>query len=63
MSRIIKVNVGTGWANGDYNDEVALPDNWDDWTEKEQDDFLSECATDLLYNSCECAAWVEDTED
>ena len=59
MSRVIKVNVGTGWANGDHNDELELPDGWDDWEVKEQDEYLNDCAVELLHNSCDCAAWVE----
>ena len=63
MSRIIKINVSTGWANGDHNDEVEIPDDWDTMTEDEQDKYLNECATDLLFNTCECSAWVEDDEE
>lgn len=63
MSRIIKINVSTGWANGDHNDEVELPDNWDDMSEDEQDSYLDGCAMDLLYNTCECSAWVEEDND
>tara|TARA_R110000764_G_scaffold223907_1_gene312903 strand:+ start:115 stop:306 length:192 start_codon:yes stop_codon:yes gene_type:complete len=63
MSRIIKINVSTGWANGDYDEELELPDGWDDWTEEERDEFLNGCATELLHNSCECAAWVEEDEE
>ena len=60
MSRIIKVNVSTGWANGDHNDEFELPDGWDAMSEDDQNDYLNECATDLLHNTCECSAWVEE---
>jgi hypothetical protein len=62
MSRIIKINVGTGWANGDYNEEVELPDTWDTMTEDKQDEYLNECATDLLFNTCKCSVWIEDNK-
>ena len=62
MSRIIKINVSTGWANGDHNDEAELPDNWDAMSEDDQDQYLNECAVDLLHNTCECSAWVEDDD-
>ena len=63
MARIIKINVSTGWANGDHNDEVALPACWDNMKEDDQNEYLNECATDLLYNTCECSAWVEDEDE
>ena len=63
MDRIIKIHVGTGWANGDHTDEVELPVGWDKMSEKEQDNFLNECAVDLLNNTCECTAWVEEVEE
>jgi hypothetical protein len=61
MGRVIKINVGTGWSNCDYNEELEIPNGWDDWTEDERDEFLNECALELLHESCECSAWVEDT--
>ena len=63
MSRIIKINVSTGWANGDHDDEVELPDDWDIMPKDEQDKYLNECATDLLFSTCYCSAWVEDDEE
>lgn len=60
MSRVIKLHVSTGWANGDHTDEQALPENWDSFTEEEKDTFLEEAATDFLHNCCEAAAWIEE---
>ena len=59
MSKVIKINVSTGWANGDYNEEIELPDKWDEFTEEEKEEFLNESAMDFLHECCEAAAWVE----
>lgn len=59
MGRVIKINVSTGWANGDYNEEMELPDNWEELSEKDQDDLLNEVALDFLHECCEVSAWVE----
>ena len=58
MSRMIKVYVGTGWANGDHVDYWELPDGWDDMSEKEQEETLNEYSLDYLYDCCEHYAEV-----
>ena len=60
MSRVIKLNVSTGWANCDHNEDLELPDDWDDWSEDEQNKFLNDVAVGFLFECCECSAWVED---
>ena len=62
MNRQIKTVVNTGWANCDHTQTEELPDNWDEWSEKEQDEFLNEIAVEFLHNCCEAAAWVEESE-
>ena len=62
MSRIIKLNVSTGWANCDYDEDLELPDDWDEWTEDARDKFLSDAAMDFMFECCECSAWVEDED-
>jgi len=63
MSKVIKVNVSTGWANGDHNDEWDLPDNWEDYSEKEKERFLNDCALEYLHECCECSARVDDSDE
>lgn len=60
MARVIKVNVSTGWANGDHNEEHELPGNWDSLTEDQKGECLNEIAMDFLYECCESSAWVEE---
>lgn len=59
MSRVIKINVSTGRANGDYNEEMELPDNWDDLNEDDQAKFLNDVGMDFLHECCEVSSWVQ----
>ncbi len=63
MGKVIQLHVSTGWANGDHKEEMELPAAWETFSEKEQEDFLNECATDYLHECCEAAAWVKDEEE
>lgn len=44
-------------------DILDLPDGWDDWTEKQQDDFLTECAVTHQNNVAPCGAEVVEVEE
>jgi hypothetical protein len=59
---MIKVQVSTGWANGDHTDYWELPNGWDEMSEKEQEDFLAECGQDYLFECCEGYADVVEEE-
>lgn len=59
-SKVIKLHVSTGWANGDYKEEIELPEEWDSLSEDEKEAFLNDVAVDYLHECCEVSAWVED---
>jgi len=63
MTKVIKLHVSTGWANGDHKEEMELPDNWDEMTEDDQEKFLNEVAMEYLHECCESAAWVDDSDE
>lgn len=63
MRKIIKMNVSTGWANSDHNEEMKVPENWDEWSSDEQENFLNEVSMEFLHECCESSAWVEESED
>lgn len=60
--RKIKLTVHTGYVGADHEDYTGLPEDWDDWSEHEQDKFLEEERLEFLYSCCESYAEVVDDE-
>lgn len=58
MARKIKVWVTTGFANAKHEDEMDLPEGWDDMTDEEQEAFLEEAATGFRDMRVDCGAEV-----
>ncbi len=63
MAKQIKVTVSTGWVNGDYVEYWELPENWDEFSGKEKDKHLNECAMASLHEVCDSYAEVVDEDD
>jgi hypothetical protein len=60
----IKMHVGTGFAGASHKDEHEVEREWwESLSEKDQDKFLDEIASDFLHNCVECSAWVVEDED
>lgn len=59
------MHIGTGYVGAEHVDFIHVPDEWDEMTEKEREDYLDEAANEFLANQIEYGAWVVDdaTED
>jgi len=64
MALKIKVQVSTGWANGEHTDYWDLPDDWKGLSQEEKDQVLNDYAEEYLYEKCDSyAEVVEEDED
>jgi hypothetical protein len=63
MAKQIKITVSTGWAYGDHVEYWELPENWDDFSDKEKGKHLNECALAYLHEVCDSYAEVVDEDD
>lgn len=61
MTRKIRAYVEMGT---DHVEEILdLPENWDDMTQEEQDEYLTETAVTLQNNEAPCGAEVIETDE
>lgn len=59
-SRRIKMNLGIGLGNAKQEDYQDLPDDWDDMSVEDQQNYLEEVARDFASNYVDVSAWVEE---
>lgn len=63
MSDVIKIKmfVNTGFAGCTHNDVLEVDrTEWEAMNEKEQAEFLEQCASDFMSNYIEFGAYVDD---
>jgi hypothetical protein len=61
--RRIKLFIDTGSANARHIDYIDLPDDWDQMSGKDQEEYLDEEAQDFVSNYIEFGAVVVDEDD
>jgi len=61
-TRRIKLWISTGFAGAKHVSYENLPDDWDDMTEKEQQEYLDEESIAYMQNCIEFGAYVVDDE-
>lgn len=61
MARKIRATVECGLQ--DFEEFYDLPDGWDGWSKKEQNDYLAETAVTMQNNIAPCGADVVEVED
>ena len=59
-SRRIKVSLSIGFGNAKREDHQDLPDDWDDMSVEDQQNYLEEIAQDFASNYVDVSAWVEE---
>lgn len=61
--RKLKIEVHTGFVGATHEDEVGLPDDWDELSEHEQEDFIDECVQEIINDRIDGYAYVEETDE
>lgn len=60
--RRIKTSLSIGLSNAKKEDYQDLPDDWDDMSIEDQQDYLEEVAQNFASNYVDVSAWVEEVE-
>lgn len=51
MVRKLRVYINPSWNAYGYDETEPLPENWDNWTEKEQHDYVEEVIQNQIEDS------------
>lgn len=63
MSRVIRVFVQTNVAGSKCEHDEECPDDWDEMSAEDQQEFLNDAAENHLQNCADYGAYVVDDED
>jgi hypothetical protein len=63
MARIRKIRATVECGTQEITEYYDLPDGWDEWTDKERDNFLGETAVTLQNNEAPCGASVVEVDE
>jgi hypothetical protein len=61
--RKIRVWYNSGWVGAHESDWEDLPEDWDDWSESEQEDYLDTAGRDMMQSRADYGAEVIDDPD
>ena len=59
----IKLTVDTGYVGGEHVDYMYLPENWDDMSEQEKNNYLNQIGEAFLHECCEFHAELVDDDE